>query len=80
MYFPAAPFALADAVICAILVSVAYDQCQWWINQSYPSRTQFVWTSLTTPAGYTYSALLFWSYDWLGIRYNEPSASLPRLR
>lgn len=72
MYFPAAPFALADAVSCATLVGVAYDQCQQWINQGYPSRAQFVWTPATTPVNYTYSLPLFWSYNWLGSDYDEP--------
>jgi triacylglycerol lipase len=72
MYFPTAPFALADAVACAALVGVAYDQCQQWVNQGYPSRANFIWTPATTPISYTYSAPLFWSYRWLGIDYDEP--------
>jgi len=72
MYFPKAPFALADAVNCAALVGVAYDQCQQWINQDYPSRANFAWTPQATTIKYTYSTPLFWSYTWLGISYDEP--------
>jgi triacylglycerol lipase len=72
MYFPTAPFALADAVSCATLVAVAYDQCQQWINQGYPPRAQFTWTPARTPIQYTYSAPMFWSYDWLDTHYDEP--------
>ncbi len=39
MYFPGAPFSLSDAVTCAGLVEVAYDQIQQWIAQGYPSST-----------------------------------------
>ena len=72
MYFPAAPFALADALKCATLVGVAYDQCQQWIDQDYPSHANVVWTPATTPASYSYSAPLFWSYNWFGTDYDEP--------
>jgi hypothetical protein len=72
MYFPNAPFALTDAVNCAALVGVAYDQCDQWIRQDYPSRAKFVWTPQTTTIKYTYSTPLFWSYTWLGTAYDEP--------
>lgn len=72
MYFPAAPFALADAVACATLVGVAYDQCQQWIDQGYPSKAQFNWVPQTTTTPYTYSVPFFWSYGVLGIDYDEP--------
>jgi triacylglycerol lipase len=68
MYFPAAPFALADAVNCAALVDIAYDQYVQWYNQDYPSKGQFVWTTPTN--GYTYSAPLFWTTSSWG--YDEP--------
>ena len=57
---------------CATLVGVAYDQCQQWINQSYPPRAQFTWIPATTPVQYTYSAPLFWSYDWFGSHDDPP--------
>lgn len=72
MYFPDAPFALADAVNCAVLVGVAYDQCSQWISQGYPSKANFVWTPQGTTIPYTYSAPLFWSYTWLNTQYDEP--------
>jgi hypothetical protein len=72
MYFPSAPFVLADAVNCATLVGVAYDQVAQWIAQNYPSRANFVWTPQTTTIPYVYSAPLFWSYSWLDTRYDEP--------
>ena len=68
MYFPGG-YDLADAVNCATLVDVAYDQYTQWYNQDYPSRQNFVWT--TPDNGYAYSAPLFWSY-WWGIDYDEP--------
>jgi triacylglycerol lipase len=70
MYFPAAPFALADAVACAALVDVAYNQCTQWYNQRFPSKANFVWTKPNN--GYVYSAPLFWTNTWLGTSYDEP--------
>jgi hypothetical protein len=70
MYFPAAPFVLADAVACAALVDTAYDQYTQWYNQDYPSQSDFIWT--TPKDDYTYSQPLFWSYDWFGFSYDEP--------
>jgi triacylglycerol lipase len=72
MYFPAAPFALIDAVNCATLVGAAYDQCAQWISQGYPSRANFVWTPLATAIRYSYSTPLFWSYTWIDEAYDEP--------
>ena len=72
MYFPSVPFALTDAVSCAVMVEVAYDQCSQWINQGYPSGANFVWTPQATTITYSYSAPLIWSYDWLGVSYDEP--------
>ena len=72
MYFPNAPFALADAVNCAALVGVTYDQCDQWISQGYPSKAHFVWTPQATTIKYSYSAPLFWSYSWLDTSYDEP--------
>ena len=70
MYFPAPPFALADAVNCAALVDIAYSQYIQWRNQGYPSRPKFNWHKPVN--GYTYSAPLSWSMSWLGIDYDEP--------
>jgi triacylglycerol lipase len=70
MYFPAAPFALADTVTCAALVDVAYDQYIQWYNQDYPSKSQFVWTKPNN--GFAYSFPLFWTNTWLGTTYDEP--------
>jgi hypothetical protein len=72
MYFPAAPFVLADAVACATLVDVAYDQCQQWINQGYPSKANFQWTPKATTVSYTYSAPFYWSYSLVVASYDEP--------
>ena len=72
MYFPSVPFVLTDAVSCAVMVEVAYDQCSQWINQGYPSSANFVWTPQATPVTYSYSAPLIWSYNWLGTSYDEP--------
>jgi triacylglycerol lipase len=59
MYFPVAPFALADVVTCATLVDIAYDQYTQWYNQGYPPKGKFVWT--TPNNGFKYSAPLFWT-------------------
>ena len=72
MYFPSSPFALTDAVNCAALVGVAYDQCAQWIAQGYPSNSNFIWTPQATTIPYTYSDPVFWSYQWLGSNYDEP--------
>jgi triacylglycerol lipase len=72
MYFPDAPFALADAVSCASFVDSAYDQCAQWVAQSYPRRGSFVWTQPTNPPGITYTGPFFWTFDWLGTTYDEP--------
>ncbi len=72
MYFPGAPFALADAVSCAAFVDSAYDQCAQWVKQDYPDSNTFIWTKPTTPSGITYSAPFFWTYDWFGTTYTEP--------
>ncbi len=69
MYLPPAPFALADTVTCARLVDIAYDQYADWVNQDYPSRSQFSWSGPNN--GFTYSTPLFWSY-WMGFTYDEP--------
>jgi len=45
MYFPAAPFALADVVTCAALVDVAYSQYMQWQHQRYPSKAKFAWAT-----------------------------------
>jgi triacylglycerol lipase len=70
MYFPVAPFALADVMTCATLVDIAYDQYTQWYNQSYPPKGKFVWT--TPNNGFKYSAPLFWTNTWLGKTYDEP--------
>lgn len=70
MFFPAAPFALADVVSCATLVDIAYDQYTQWYNQGYPPKSKFVWT--TPNNGYVYSAPLFWTFTWFGTSYDEP--------
>jgi hypothetical protein len=72
MYLPPAPFSLPDAITCAGLVDVAYDQYAQWSNQGYPSKSDFVWTPPSAPAGYTYSAPLIWTNEWLFIWYDEP--------
>lgn len=44
MYFPAAPFDLADVVTCARLVEVAYDQYAQWVEQGRPRHWRdFLW-------------------------------------
>ncbi len=68
MYFPAAPFALADAVNCAALVDIAYDQYTQWVNQDYPYKANFLWNPMNT--AYTFSTPLIWPYDE-GL-YDEP--------
>jgi len=68
MYFPAAPFALADAVKCAALVDIAYDQYTQWVNQDYPYTANFQWNPMNT--AYTFSTPLIWPYDE-GL-YDEP--------
>jgi triacylglycerol lipase len=71
MYFPAAPYALTDSVTCATLVDWAYDQCTQWINQDYPSSSNFIWQ--LPSQDYTFSAPLFWSYTWWDDEtYDEP--------
>lgn len=72
MYFPGEPFSLRDAVTCADLVNVAYDQCAQWVAQNYPSRQNFTWKPKTTPESCTYSAPFFWTYPWFGTTYDEP--------
>jgi hypothetical protein len=62
MYFPAAPFSLADAVTCAALVASAYDQYTQWVNQGSPAGGAFIWTPASTTIDYTYSGPLFWNY------------------
>jgi hypothetical protein len=69
MYFPAAPFVLADAVACAALVDIAYDQSTQWYNDGYPSKGEFNWNTPTN--GYTYSVPLFWTYTDIET-YDEP--------
>jgi triacylglycerol lipase len=70
MYFPAAPFALADAVTCAALVDIAYDQYVQWHAQGYPSKSKFQWKP--SGKGYAYSAPLSWSYISDFENYDEP--------
>lgn len=72
MYFPPSPFSRPDAVTCAGLVAVAYDQCTQWVAQDYPSSANFVWKPAQTPVSYTYSQPVFWTYDWAFVQYNEP--------
>jgi hypothetical protein len=53
MYFPPAGFVLADAVTCANLVEVAYDQYCQWEEQGKPRHWRdFTWTP-KWPAGFT---------------------------
>jgi triacylglycerol lipase len=70
MYFPAAPFALADVVKCAALVDIAYDQYAQWDAQDYPSKANFNWVPQSK--SFAYSAPLFWSYPWDIETYDEP--------
>jgi hypothetical protein len=50
MYFPPAGFVLADVVICASLVEVAYQQYCQWQEQGKPSHWRdFTWTPLWPP-------------------------------
>jgi hypothetical protein len=70
MVLPGAPFAMSDAVNCAALVDIAYDQYTQWYNQDYPSKANFLWTKPNN--GYAYSAPLFWTNTWLGTSYDEP--------
>jgi triacylglycerol lipase len=57
MYFPPAPFALADVVTCATLVGVAYDQYCQWEEQGKPTHWRdFTWTP-SWPAGFTASSV-----------------------
>jgi triacylglycerol lipase len=68
MYFPG-ELTPSDFVNCAALVDVAYDQYTQWVNEGYPRRQNFIWT--TPDNGYTYSGPLFWSH-WWGEDYDEP--------
>jgi triacylglycerol lipase len=68
MYFPTAPFVLADAVACAALVDIAYDQYKQWVNQDYPYRANFHWNPMNS--AYAFSAPLIWPY--LDGVYDEP--------
>jgi triacylglycerol lipase len=43
MYFPAAPFSLPDAVLCAELVITGYDMYHQWVAQGKPSQPNFIW-------------------------------------
>src|SRR4029079_7014849 len=58
MYFPAAPFALGDAIVCVSLVATAYDQFNQWAAQDYPAQSDFKWQP-EGPLGFTYSAALW---------------------
>jgi hypothetical protein len=50
MYFPPAPFNLADAVMCSALVNTAYDMYNQWHEQGSPSDpSQFSWTPKWPP-------------------------------
>jgi hypothetical protein len=71
MYFPTAPFALADIPSCTYLLDIAYDQYTQWYNQDYPSRNGFIWKLPTD--NYAYSGPLYWTYTWWdGVSYDEP--------
>ena len=80
MDFPPLPFALADAVSCATLVGVAYDQCQQWINQSYPPRAQFTWIPATTPVQLRLAPRCSGPMTGSAALTTNPSASWPRRR
>jgi triacylglycerol lipase len=71
MYFPAKPFSLPDAVLCAELVNTAYDMYAQWKAQDYPTQANFNWT----PHGpvMTYSASL-WGQTWWFPYFFEPFA------
>ena len=57
MYFPPTIFLLADAVTCANLVEVAYDQYSQWEEQGKPRhRRDFTWTP-AWPGGFTASVV-----------------------
>jgi len=60
LYFPAAPFSLADAATCSVLVDTAYDQFTQWVAQGNPPRDQFSWTPKAP--GFKYSAPFWWVY------------------
>lgn len=45
MYFPPGPFSLADTIVCAELVTTAYDMYAQWIKQGTPMHAdKFSWT------------------------------------
>ncbi len=70
MYFPPAPFSLADTVTCATYVNTAYDQFAQWADQGYPSQEDFSWTP-NGPAVH-YSAPLWGICTVVGFQYPEP--------
>ena len=73
MYFPPAPFVLADAVTCATLVEVAYDQYCQWENQGRPRHWRdFEWNPVW-PAGFGVSwvSLPLWG-DAQAIFFENP--------
>lgn len=44
MYFPPAPFQLAEVVQCSTLVEAAYDMYGQWKRQDKPAAKNFTWT------------------------------------
>jgi triacylglycerol lipase len=70
MYFPPAPFSLADAVICSLLVDTAYDQFTQWVAQGNPPQNNFNWKPKAAE-GFNYSAPLWWIYQ-IGATFIEP--------
>ena len=53
MYFPDAPFDLAEARECGVLVQYAYDMYQKWLDDGKPDMEDFEWNP--TLPGYTFS-------------------------
>ena len=61
MYFPPAPFSLAEAVRCTQFVEAAYDMYAQWKAQGTPKPDAFQWQPAPLP-GFSFSAPL-WGED-----------------
>jgi triacylglycerol lipase len=71
MHFPPS-FSLPDALACARLVTVAYDQCTQWVQQNYPRQGAFKWTPAATTVPYSFHGPLFRTHTVLGVTYDSP--------
>ena len=50
MYFPPAPFQLAEVILCSTLVDAAYDMYSSWKQQDKPDAKNFTWTPPASPS------------------------------